>query len=89
MGGFTAIHGASLHVIWLPQMTFANQTGQMLSNTDTTHEFDICAGVWQGCVLNPRLLSSVLELAVGRWRTQLEHFGLNSGDGMSHLFFPF
>ena len=67
-------------------MTYANQKkGQVASNTDTSHEFDICAGVRQGCVLSPRLFCSVLQLAMGRWRNQVEHFGLNLVDGMSHL----
>ena len=63
----------------------ANQKGQVLSNTDRSHEFDICAGVRQGCVLSPRLFCSVLQLAMGRWRSQVEHLGLNLGDGMLHL----
>ena len=82
------LHGVSPHLIWLLQMTYANQKGQVLSNTDTSHEFDICAGVRQGCVLSPRLFCSVLQLAMGRWRSQLEHLGLNLGDGMSHLLDP-
>ena len=56
-----------------------------MSNTDTNHEFDICAGVRHGCVLSPRLFCSVLQVAMDRWRNQVEHFGLNLGDGMSHL----
>ena len=56
-----------------------------MTNTDTSHEFDICGGVRQGCVLSPRLFCSVLQLAMGRWRNQVEHFGLNLGDTMSHL----
>ena len=79
------LHGASPHLIWLPQMTFANQKGQVVSNTGTNHEFDICAGVRQGCVLSPRLFCSVLQLAMDRWRNQVEHFCLNLEDGMSHL----
>ena len=62
-------------------MTYANQKVQVLSNIDTSHEFDICAGVRQGCVLSPRLFCSVLQLAMGRWRSQVEHLGLNLGDG--------
>lgn len=64
-------------------MTYANQEGQVVSNIDTNDEFDACAGVRQGCVLSPRLFCSVLQLATGRWRNQIEHFGLNFGDGMS------
>ena len=78
-------HGVIPHLISLLQMTFANQKGQAVSNNDTTHEFDICAGVRQGCVLNSRLFCPVLQLAMGRCRNQVEHFGLNLGDGMSHV----
>ena len=38
-------------------------------------------GVRQGRVLSPRLFCSVLQLAMGRWRSQVKHFGLNLGDG--------
>ena len=60
------LHAVSPHLIWLLQMTYANQKGEVVSITDTNHEFDICAGVRQGCVLNPRLFFSVLQLAMGR-----------------------
>ena len=79
------LHCVSPHLIWLLQITYANQKGQVVSNNDKSHEFDICAGVRQGCVLSPRLFCSVLQLAMGRWRSRVEHFGLNLGDGMSHL----
>ena len=78
-------HGVSPHLIWLLQMTYANQKGQVLSNTDTSHEFDICAGVRQGCVLSPRLFCSVLQLAMGRWRSQVEHLGLDLGDFADYI----
>ena len=35
--------------------------------------------------MSPRLFCSVLQLAMGRWRSQVEHLGLNLGDGTSHL----
>ena len=44
------LHGVSPHLIWLLQMTYANQKGQVVSNNDKNHEFDICAGVRQWCV---------------------------------------
>ena len=59
--------------------------GQVLSNTDASHEFNICAGVREGCVLSPRLFCSVLQLATRRWRNQAQHLVLNLGDGTSHL----
>ena len=57
----------------------------MLSNTAASHEFNICAGVREGCVLSPRLFCSVLQLAIRRWRNQVQHLVLNLGDGTSHL----
>ena len=78
------LHGVSSHLIWLLQMTFANQNSQAVSNNDTTHEFDICAGVRHRCVLNSRFCP-VLQLAMGRCRNQVEHFGLNLGNGMSYV----
>ena len=56
-------------------MTYANQKGEVVSNTDTSHEFDICAGLRQGCVLTIRLYFSVLQLAMSGWRNQVEHIG--------------
>jgi len=60
------LHGVSPHLIWLLQITYANQKGQVVSNNDKSHQFDICAGVRQGCALSPRLFCSVLQLAMGR-----------------------
>lgn len=49
-----------------------------------TKKSDICAGMRQECVLSPRFFCSALQLAMGRWQNQVEHFGLNWGDRMSH-----
>ena len=35
----------------------------------------------QGCVLSPRLFSCVLEVALKKWREQLQNGGLDFGDG--------
>ena len=49
-----------------------------MSNNDTSHEFAFYGGVRQGCIICPRLLCSVLQLAMGSWRNQGEHFGLKA-----------
>ena len=38
-----------------------------------------------GCVQKLRLLCSALQLVMGCWRCQLEHFSLNLGDKILHL----
>ena len=83
--GILKLHGASPPLIWLLQMTYANQKSQGVTDNDKGHEFDICAGLRQGCLLSPRLFCSVLQLAMGRWRSRVEYFGLHLGDGMSHF----
>ena len=55
------LHGPPPHLIWLLQMTHANQKSQVANNNDTSHEFEICAGARRGCVLSPRLFCSVLH----------------------------
>ena len=37
-------------------------------------------GVRQGCVLSPRLFSSVLEMALSSWRAKMEAEGLSLED---------
>ena len=47
---------------------------------------ELCEEVAEGWgLLSPRLFCSVLQLAMGRWRSRVEYFGLNLGDGMSHF----
>ena len=54
---------------------------QVISKQDASREFDIKAGVRQGCVLSLRLFSCVLEVALKRWREQLQDGGLDLSDG--------
>ena len=46
--------GVSAHLIWLLQLMYSNQTGQIRGQSDVSHEFCIKAGVRQGCVLSRR-----------------------------------
>ena len=46
-----------------------------------SRKFDIKASMRQGCVLSPGLFSSVLEVALKKWRNQLQDRGLDFGDG--------
>ena len=44
-------------------------------------EFDIAAGVRQGCVLTPHLFCSVLEWTLSKWRAQCNGAGYDFQDG--------
>jgi len=52
-----------------------------LGKQDVRREFDIKAGVRQGRVFSPRLFASVLEVALKKWREQLQDDGWDFGDG--------
>ena len=75
------LHGVSAHLVWLLQVVYSNQTGQITGHSDVSREFCIKAGVRQGCVLSPRLFCSVLQLAMEEWRCDVSHTGLDLGDG--------
>ena len=75
------LHGVSAHLVWLLQVVYSNQTGQITGHSDVSREFCIKAGVRQGCALSPRLFCSVLQLAMQKWRSDLSHNGLDLGDG--------
>ena len=77
------LHGVSAHlIIWLLQLMYSNQTGQISGHSDVSREFCVKAGVRRGCVLRPRLLCSVLQSAMEGWRCDVvSHNGLDLGDG--------
>ena len=74
------LHGVSVHLIWLLQLMYSNQTGQISGHSDVSREFCIRAGVRQGCVLSPRLFCSVLQLAMEDWRCDVSNNGLDLGN---------
>ena len=69
------------HLVWLLQVVYSNQTGQITVHSDVSREFCIKAGVRQGCVLSLRLFCSVLQLAMQEWRSDVLDNGLDLGDG--------
>ena len=75
------LHGVSAHLVWLLQVVYLNQTGQITGHSDVSREFCIKAGGRQGCVLSPRLFCSPLQLAMEEWRPDVLHNGLDLGDG--------
>ena len=73
------LHRVSAHLVWLLQVVYSNQTGQITGHSDVSREFCIKAGVRQGCALSPRLFCSVLQLAMQE--SDVSHNGLDLGDG--------
>ena len=63
------------------QKLYRDQQGQVVGSNGCSRSFAIHGGVRQGCVLSPRLFCSVLEMSMANWRDEMEHLGLNLGDG--------
>ena len=57
----------------------------MVGTLGTSRAFDIRAGVRQGCVLSPRLLSCVLQFAMRSWRHQMQTLGIDLRDSLPLL----
>ena len=72
----------SQHLVWALRLIYWEQKGQIITKQDTSREFDIKAGVRQGCVLSSRLFSCVLlEVPLKKGREKLQDGGLDLGDG--------
>ena len=77
--------GVSDHLIWVMQLLYENQEGQVLGDWSRSRPFPISAGVRQGCVLSPHLFTAVLECAMRSWRFHLTGFGIDLTDGQKSL----
>ncbi len=78
--------GISAHLVWALQCLYAGQTGLVCgSNYTESSEFNINAGVRQGCILSPRLFSAALQFHMSAWRQQVNHVGINLEDGYQSL----
>ena len=80
-------HGMSSHMLWILQKLYFGQHGAVTGQGGNSRTFQINAGVRQGCVLSPKLFSSVLQWAMSKWRTWAEGglFGFDLGDGLPPL----
>ena len=58
---FIEIHGISHHLVWILQLIYTNQLGEVQREHSNSDPRPIHAGLRQGCVLSPRLFCSVLQ----------------------------
>ena len=80
-------HGVSAHMVWILQLLYCEQTGEVKGTWGNSTVFPIKAGVRQGCVLSPRLFCSVLQWAIKDWRAWAEGngWGIDFHDGYPAL----
>ena len=78
-------HGVSPYLVWILQNLYFQQCGKIVGSMEDSVEFDIAAGVRQGCVLSPRLFCSELEWALSKWRAQCNGVGYDFQDGGASL----
>ena len=74
-------------MLWILQKLYFGQHGEVTGQGGNSRTFQINAGVRQGCVLSPKLFSSVLQWAMSKWRTWAEgcSFGFDLGDDLPPL----
>ena len=73
------------YVMAFLQRIHYGQSRRIEDNNADGDLFHIRGGVQQGCVLSPRLLSCVFEVALGRWRRRVGTAGVDFQDGMRTL----
>ena len=80
-------HGVSSHLVWVLEKLYFGQHGEVTGQGGNSRTFQINAGVRQGCVLSPKMCSSVLHWAMSKWRRWAEgcSFGFDLCDGLPLL----
>ena len=80
-------HGVSQHLVWIIQCLYWKQEGCVKGDTDVSNCFPINSGVRQGCVLSPKVFSSVQQWAMRKWRLDVEnaHYGIDLQDDLPKL----
>ncbi len=57
-------HGVSPHLVWILENLYLQQCGRIVGSMEDSFEFNIAAGVRQGCVLSPRSILVQMEGAM-------------------------
>ena len=65
-------HGVSDHLIWILQLIYSTQLGEMEGEHSNSNASPIHAGVRQTCVLSPRLFCSILQWGMPAWGQNAE-----------------
>ena len=78
-------HGISDHLVWILQLIYANQLGEVQGEHSNSDPFPIHAGVRQGCVWSPRLFCSVLQWGMSKRNAETKRCGFDLGDNMQCL----
>ena len=74
-------------MLWILQKLYFGQHGEVTGQGGNSRTCQINADVRQGCVLSPKLLSSILHWAMSKWRTWAERcsFGFDLRDDLPPL----
>ena len=77
-----ADQGVSAHLRWIIHCLYCDQHGQVIGQSGHSRDFNIHAGVRQGCVLIPRIFCNVLQHAMRKWRSQHLSSGWDLHNGL-------
>ena len=72
-------------MVWMISKFYFRQFREVIRSSGRSKKFNITGGVRPGCVLRPRLLCAVLQIAMQKWRLKVGDIGFDLSDGMPHL----